>query len=84
MGKYVLGWFLGIPAVVSPVGVNTDIVNDGVTGYVGSIDEEWKNRLTILLSDAGKRSTMGAAARKKIETTYSVAATENIFTQLFT
>ena len=75
---------LGIPPVVSPVGVNTQLVTDAVTGYVCSDNEEWKNRLTILLSDADKRTAMGAAARKKIETIYSVAATEDIFTELFT
>lgn len=75
---------LGIPAVVSPVGVNTEIVSDGITGYVCSTKEEWKSRLEILLKDRLKRSTMGIEARKKIETMYSVTATEDLFTELFT
>ncbi|MBL0274380.1 MAG: glycosyltransferase [Chitinophagaceae bacterium] len=75
---------LGIPAVVSPVGVNTNIISDNVTGYVCSSDEEWKSRLSILLSDEGKRASMGVSSRKKIETAYSVTATEKIFSELFT
>lgn len=75
---------LGIPAVVSPVGVNADIVSDGVTGYVCSTDEEWKSRLKILLTDQSKRNMMGIEARKKIETMYSVTATGHLFIELFT
>jgi len=74
---------LGISAVVSPVGVNEVIVNHGVQGYTCSTEQEWENRLTILLQDSNLRRQMGAAARKKIEEHYSVKATKDLFLSLF-
>lgn len=75
---------LGIPAVVSPVGVNSKIVDDGINGFVCSSPEEWKNKLTQLLTDAELRTVFGAAARQKIEDNYSVHATKDSFIHLFT
>lgn len=74
---------LGIPALVSPVGVNTEIVDDGLNGYVCSTEQEWEDRIAQLLSDQNKRKAMGAAARQKIESAYSIAATKELFLGLF-
>jgi glycosyltransferase involved in cell wall biosynthesis len=74
---------LGIPAVVSPVGVNTIIVTDGVSGFVCEDSKEWETRLTELLMNAGLRERMGIAARKQIESNYSVIATRDQFLSLF-
>lgn len=74
---------LGIPAIVSPVGVNTDIVDEGINGFVCTSEEEWENKITLLLSDPDLRKQIGAAARKKIENNYSVSATESLFFSVF-
>jgi glycosyltransferase involved in cell wall biosynthesis len=74
---------LGIPAVVSPVGVNSLIVDDGVNGFICPDPEEWESRLTYLLTDTGLRKQMGTAARRKIESEYSVIATRGHFLSLF-
>lgn len=74
---------LGIPAVVSPVGVNTKIVENEVNGFVCAGLEEWKNRLILLLSNPALRTEFGLAARKRIEDHYSVKATKNLFLALF-
>jgi len=74
---------LGIPAVVSPVGVNAEIVDDGVNGFVCEEEEEWKKRLIQLLTNADARKQMGLAAQKKIEEKYSVKSTETAFLGLF-
>src|SRR5262249_21194794 len=42
---------LGIPAVVSPVGVNATIVRDGVNGFHARTEEEWIDRIIRLLDD---------------------------------
>ena len=62
---------LGVPAVVSPVGVNTEIVEDGVNGLVPSTDQEWAERLRRLIENPELRARLGAAARKTVEARYS-------------
>ncbi len=74
---------LGIPAVVSPVGVNSIIVNHAVNGFVCDQEPEWEQALTTLLTDASLRKKMGAAARQQIEDHYSVKATTQDFLALF-
>jgi glycosyltransferase involved in cell wall biosynthesis len=74
---------LGIPAVVSPVGVNTEIVEDGVNGFLCKKENEWKSRLEELLNSSALRTRMGIAAKQKIQEKYSVAATLQTFLDLF-
>jgi hypothetical protein len=65
---------VGIPAAVSPVGVNKDIVTHGVNGLHARTDEEWVEGLYRLLSDAELRKRQGAAARRTVEEHYSAEA----------
>ena len=74
---------LGIPAVVSPVGVNTEIVENGVNGFVCATKTEWKARLEELITDSSLRIIFGIEARKKIKDKYSVATTTENFLHLF-
>jgi glycosyltransferase involved in cell wall biosynthesis len=74
---------LGIPALLSPVGVNTKIVEDGVNGFICKNEEEWYQALEKLITDAKLRENMGIAGRKKVEECYSVTSNINNFLQLF-
>lgn len=62
----------GLPVVASPVGVNSTIVEHGVTGFLASTDEEWRTSIARLLSDPDLRRRMGAAGRQKVERSYSL------------
>ena len=62
----------GLPVVASPVGVNAEIVEHGVNGFLATTDEEWRYALNTLLEDPGLRQKMGAAGRKKVEEKYSL------------
>jgi len=64
---------LGIPPVVSPVGVNSEIVQDGVNGLLATTPDEWKAKLALLLRDRELRQRLGAAARRTVEGKYSAA-----------
>ncbi len=75
---------LGIPAVASPVGVNCDIIRDGVDGYLCHTDAEWKNALAQLLGNDALRTRLGHAARQRIEESYSVQANRLTFLRFFT
>jgi glycosyltransferase involved in cell wall biosynthesis len=74
---------LGIPAVASPVGVNSRIVEEGVSGFLADDPAAWKAALRRLLNDAGLRAQMGAAGRARVLGEYSVAALREPFLSLF-
>ena len=74
---------LGIPALVSPVGMNTEVVQHGQNGFVCATPAEWEANLRLLLADAALRQHLGKAARATIETYYSVAANTPNFLALF-
>ena len=64
---------VGVPVVVSPVGVNRDIVRDGENGFLSRAPEEWLNRLGLLIENAELRAGLGAAGRRTVEERYSLA-----------
>jgi glycosyltransferase involved in cell wall biosynthesis len=65
----------GLPVVASPVGVNCQIVEHGVNGFLADTPEQWEQVLMTLLADAGSRQRMGAAGRRKVEQHYSIQVT---------
>ncbi len=65
----------GLPVVASGVGVNPEIVQQGVNGFVANSDEEWVSALRTLLGDQSLRSQMGQAGRQRVERDYCVQQT---------
>lgn len=74
---------LGIPPIVSPVGVNTDIVQHNVNGLVCNTAEEWERAFERLMVYPELRERLGKEARKTIEQQYSVKANTEKFLKLF-
>lgn len=74
---------LGIPALVSPVGMNNEVVQDGHNGYVCREPAAWYARIHQLLTDASHRQALGLAARNTIEQHYSVQANTPNFLSIF-
>jgi glycosyltransferase involved in cell wall biosynthesis len=74
---------LGIAAVASPVGVNTEIIKSGINGYLCADAAGWKTALGDLLRDAGRRKMLGDAGRRTVEARYSVASNQRNFLELF-
>lgn len=74
---------LAIPTVMSPVGVNTDIVVHGENGFLASTEDEWVDRLSQLIEDAELRRRMGAAGRQTIIDGYSVLSQRDRYLSLF-
>jgi glycosyltransferase involved in cell wall biosynthesis len=63
---------LGIPAVVSPVGMNREVVTDGETGFLAADDRDWIEALDRLLSDPDLARAAGARGRQLVEKRYSL------------
>lgn len=74
---------LGIPSISSPVGVNTQIVDNGVDGFLASTTEEWIEIFRVLLSDVRLRKLIGAKGREKVLHQYSVTSNTSRFLALF-
>ena len=62
---------LGTPVICSPVGVNTDIIQDGENGYIADSEDEWVEKLGALIHSAELRKTIGLAGRATVEERYS-------------
>ena len=62
----------GIPALVSPVGVNREIVLHGVNGLHCPDNTGWYRSLRLLAGDESLRRQMGRAGRLHVERNYLV------------
>jgi len=72
--KAILYMSMGIPSVCSPVGMNREIITDGVNGFLADGEDQWIEKLSSLIEDPELRHAMGLAARKTVEERYSVKA----------
>ncbi len=62
----------GLPVIASPVGVNAEIVEHGVNGFLATSEAEWAEAIRQLASDPQLRQRMGAAGRRRVEERYSL------------
>ena len=63
---------LGIPTLMSPVGVNSEIIEDGVNGFLCGHIDEWIDRISQLIESPKLRTKIGANGKQTVETKYSV------------
>ena len=70
---------VGTPVVLSPVGMNREVVEDGVTGFLAESLEEWQDKLERLIASPDLRERMGRAARRYIEQQFSITAYYPVF-----
>ena len=63
---------VGVPAVCTPVGINRDVVENGVNGFWATTKDEWLEKLSILVENSSLREKMGPAGRQKILEGYTV------------
>lgn len=65
----------GLPVVASDVGVNSEIVQQNVNGFLARSPADWQVALGQLLSDAALRTRMGQAGRQRVEQHYCLQRT---------
>ncbi|MEX0718799.1 MAG: glycosyltransferase family 4 protein [Planctomycetaceae bacterium] len=63
-----------LPCVASPVGVNRELIQEGVTGFTATTAAEWLANIERLIDDPAARHRMGAAARERVVDGWSLAA----------
>jgi len=65
----------GVPVVASAVGVNREIIEDGVNSFLATTAGEWIEKLGRLLGDRALREQMALRGRRTIEERYSLKVT---------
>jgi len=70
---------LEIPAVCSPVGISTTIIQDGINGFLCHSEEEWIQKLQLLIENEDLRKKLGKEGRKTVIQFYSVEQYKNTF-----
>jgi glycosyltransferase involved in cell wall biosynthesis len=64
---------VGIPFVATPVGAMAEIGDAGTTHFQATSNDEWFQKLELLLADAHLRQTMGASGRRHAVEHYSLS-----------
>ncbi len=63
-----------VPAVCSPVGMNSELIDHGQSGYLPRDNDQWVEIIVALAGDLSLRRKIGAAGRDRIERAYSLKA----------
>ncbi|MFZ1072649.1 MAG: glycosyltransferase family 4 protein [Verrucomicrobiia bacterium] len=63
----------GLPVVATPIGVNRDIVVDGVTGCLAVQPDDWGRAIHHLAGQEKLRAAFGRAGRELVVRNYSIA-----------
>ena len=74
---------LEVPAVLSGVGMNKDIIEDGVNGFLALSENEGIDKLTLLIENRELREHLGKAGRKTIEQRFSAQALSPDYLHIF-
>jgi glycosyltransferase involved in cell wall biosynthesis len=74
---------LQIPAVMSPVGVNTEIIDHGRNGFLADTPEKWQEILSLLIENESLRKTIGQQGRKTVEAHYSYHSQKDNYLSIF-
>jgi hypothetical protein len=69
----------GLPVLANPVGVHTEMVRPGATGFLPATSSAWVAAVQTLADSPDLCGRMGRAARQAVETDYAVAAWEGAF-----
>ncbi len=70
--KMLLYMACGLPVVVSPIGMNADVLGLGEVGFGATKATDWVDSLVALIDSESSRRSMGQAARRVTEQHYSV------------
>jgi len=73
----------GLPAVVSPVGMNRQVLDMADVGIAASSPDEWVEALLQLYSDRDRARRLGCSGRQLVERTFSVKVVSRQLADIF-
>mgnify|MGYP001826970354 FL=1 len=71
--RYLEASMCTVPTVASSVGQFTEMIEDGVTGFLCNTPEDWQQALTELTENPQRRLEMAQAARRSVLASYSLS-----------
>ncbi|HNW96948.1 MAG TPA: glycosyltransferase family 4 protein [Bacteroidales bacterium] len=74
---------LEIPTVMSAIGVNNEIIQDGENGFLANTEEEWIEKISQLIESKELREKLGAGGRQTVIEKYSVESQKNYYLAYF-
>ncbi|MBN2668095.1 MAG: glycosyltransferase family 4 protein [Bacteroidales bacterium] len=74
---------LGIPTIASAIGTNFRIIEDGLNGFLATNEDEWFEKLSLLIENAELRKKLGQAGRNTVVEKYSVEANKGKYLSVF-
>ena len=74
---------VGIPVVAQHKGSSSEVIEDGVNGFLVRSKEEWFEKLSLLTENIELRRKMGIAARRTVEERFSLKGLGPMVVQLF-
>jgi glycosyltransferase involved in cell wall biosynthesis len=74
---------LQIPAIMSPVGMNNDIIEPEINGFFAAKKDQWYGVLKRLIVDIELRERIGVQGQKTVIDKYSVEANTPAYLKLF-
>jgi glycosyltransferase involved in cell wall biosynthesis len=72
-----------VATIMSPVGVNTEIIQHNINGLLANDHSDWLTAISDLIDNESKRLQLAKAGRKAIEDLYSKKSQEKAFLALF-
>lgn len=63
---------MGIPAISTPVCINTEIIQNGINGFLVNSKDQWIDKLTLLIENAQLRKRLGLSGKDHVEKRYSL------------
>ena len=74
---------LEVPTIMSNIGVNPEIIEDGVNGFLADSEEEWINKISLLIESFELRKKLGENARKTVLERYSTESQKHNYLNYF-
>ena len=73
----------GKPAVMSAIGVNNDIINDGVNGFLPKGEDQWFEILCRLIDNKQLREDIGSKGRETVVNHFSTISQRDKYLDLY-
>jgi len=83
-GDFKLIQYMGVdvPVVCSPVGVNIEIINDGINGFWTNSKDEWFKKLSLLIENEALKESIDKKGRESIKDGFTIEANASKFVQI--
>jgi glycosyltransferase involved in cell wall biosynthesis len=74
---------LGIATIMSPVGVNSEIITNGENGFLADGTADWVEKISLLIENENLRKVLGEKGKETVQERFSVHAQKGRYLKFF-